>query len=173
MGVMTRVDRGPPELANRGYQVLFRPNESNRCPGCGNAQWYVGRVSAECFFCGTALPLADAKWGGDGLSHGFPDARVEIAAVGAAERRGDERRPVRGRTVHLLVDGSPQAFAIHNVSSGGAKIGDPEGLVGAGRIELVSTSGEIVPAEVRWVGDGTAGLQFARRLPIDAFHPER
>ena len=172
MGVMTRVGRGPPELANRGYQVLFRPNESNRCPGCGHAQWYVGRVTAECFFCGTALPLADAKWGGDGLSHRYPDAQVAIAAAGWSERRNDARRPVRGRAVHLLIDGSPQAFAIHNVSSGGAKIGDPEGLIGAGTIELVSTSGEIVPAEVRWTADGTAGLQFARRLPIDAFHPQ-
>ena len=171
MGVMTRVGRGPPELANRGYQVLFRPNESNRCPGCGNAQWHVGRVSAECFFCGTALPLADAKWGGDGFSHRYPDASVAIAAAGP-ERRVDERRAVRGRAIHLLIDGSPQAFAIHNVSSGGAKIGDPGGLVSAGTIELVSTSGEIVPAEVRWAGDGTAGLQFARRLPIDAFHPQ-
>ncbi|MFN3724869.1 MAG: PilZ domain-containing protein [Allosphingosinicella sp.] len=171
MGVMTRVERGPPELANRGYQVLFRPNESNRCPGCGNAQWYVGRVSAECFFCGTALPLADAKWGGDGLSHRFPHTTIASAA-GASERRSNARRPVRGRAVHLLIDGSPQAFALHNVSAGGARIEDPNGLISAGRIELVSTAGEIVPAEVRWTADGAAGLQFARRLPIDAFHPE-
>jgi len=28
------------------------------CPGCGRNQWLVGRVTAECAFCGSALPLA-------------------------------------------------------------------------------------------------------------------
>jgi hypothetical protein len=34
--------------------------EVNHCPGCGRSQWIVGRVSAECAFCSTALPLADS-----------------------------------------------------------------------------------------------------------------
>jgi hypothetical protein len=33
----------------------------NHCPGCGRIQWLIGRVSAECAFCGTALPLAEAS----------------------------------------------------------------------------------------------------------------
>ena len=45
--------------ALRGYHALYRENEVNRCPGCGRSHWYVGRISAECGFCGTALPLAD------------------------------------------------------------------------------------------------------------------
>ena len=42
----------------RGYQPLYREREPNRCPGCGRAQWIVGRMSAECAFCATALPFA-------------------------------------------------------------------------------------------------------------------
>lgn len=41
----------------RGYVVTYRRGEVNHCPGCGRSQWWVGRVSAECAFCGTALPL--------------------------------------------------------------------------------------------------------------------
>lgn len=46
--------------ATRGYLVVYRENEVNHCPGCGRSHWFVGRVSAECGFCGTALPLAEA-----------------------------------------------------------------------------------------------------------------
>lgn len=42
----------------RGYCVLYRPNEANRCPGCGRSHWHVGRLMAECGFCATALPIA-------------------------------------------------------------------------------------------------------------------
>ena len=44
----------------RGYHVAYRENEVNHCPGCGRTHWYVGRLSAECGFCGTALPLSEA-----------------------------------------------------------------------------------------------------------------
>jgi hypothetical protein len=37
----------------------FRAGETNHCPGCGRAQWLVGRITTECVFCHTALPLAD------------------------------------------------------------------------------------------------------------------
>jgi len=42
--------------ATRGYAPLYRPGAL--CPGCGRSQWHVGRHSAECAFCATALPLA-------------------------------------------------------------------------------------------------------------------
>ena len=42
----------------RGFSVLYRPGELNRCPACGRSHWYVGRVSAECGFCETAIALA-------------------------------------------------------------------------------------------------------------------
>lgn len=46
--------------AVRGYHVVYREKEVNHCPGCGRSHWFVGRVSAECGFCGTALPLIEA-----------------------------------------------------------------------------------------------------------------
>jgi hypothetical protein len=53
--------------ARRGYHVVYRENEVNRCPGCGRSHWYVGRLSAECGFCGTALPRVEALTTGAGL----------------------------------------------------------------------------------------------------------
>ena len=159
------------DLAQRGYQVLFRQNESNHCPGCGRAQWYVGRVTAECVFCHTALPLADAHWGeSGGRERKFVPVgagRSFSSSVDWAERRRDERLPAEGRTVRLLVNGSPQAFAIHNVSRGGLMVDAPAGLVAARSIEILSADGEIVPASVRWTANGLTGLQFDRAVLID------
>ena len=45
---------------------MYRENQVNHCPGCGRTHWYVGRMSAECGFCSTALPLADAGSSGVG-----------------------------------------------------------------------------------------------------------
>ncbi|MGZ8313098.1 MAG: hypothetical protein ACXWUR_13650 [Allosphingosinicella sp.] len=53
--------------ARRGYHIAYRENEVNHCPGCGRSHWYIGRLSAECGFCGTALPLMDAGTNGVGL----------------------------------------------------------------------------------------------------------
>lgn len=44
--------------------MTYRPWELNRCPGCGRAQWYVGRKSAECGFCATVLLFAAAGQAG-------------------------------------------------------------------------------------------------------------
>ncbi len=40
-----------------GLRILYHGEESNRCPSCGQRQWFIGRVTAECAFCETALPL--------------------------------------------------------------------------------------------------------------------
>jgi hypothetical protein len=53
--------------ATRGYHVAYRSGEVNHCPGCGRSHWHVGRVSAECGFCGTALPLVEGMTVGAGL----------------------------------------------------------------------------------------------------------
>ena len=45
----------------RGYHAVYREHETNHCPGCGRTHWIIGRVSAECAFCATALPLAEAS----------------------------------------------------------------------------------------------------------------
>ena len=47
-------------LPPRGYNILYRPNEVNHCPGCGKTHWLVGRQSAECAFCHTAILFASS-----------------------------------------------------------------------------------------------------------------
>ena len=49
-----------PPAAARDYHIVYRDQETNHCPGCGRSHWYIGRLSAECAFCGTALPLENA-----------------------------------------------------------------------------------------------------------------
>jgi len=46
-------------LKDRGYRLLFRSQGSNTCPGCSRSHWHVGRTTAECAFCATALPIAE------------------------------------------------------------------------------------------------------------------
>lgn len=47
--------------AHRGYNVIYRENEVNFCPGCGRSHWLVGRLLAECAYCGAAVPLSEAR----------------------------------------------------------------------------------------------------------------
>ena len=47
--------------AGRGYHAVYREHDVNHCPGCGRTHWLIGRISAECAFCSTALPLAEAS----------------------------------------------------------------------------------------------------------------
>ena len=165
------------ELAARGYQVLFRANESNRCPGCGRAQWFVGRITAECCFCGTALPLAEAQWGGTGL---IPSRPPIVTRSGTAfesedwsERRRHERLPGGGRILQLLIDGSPHAFAVHDIASGGIKGDAPLGLITAKSLSVEFEGGKIVPATLKWTAGGSAGLAFLTPIPLDQLQPDQ
>ena len=45
----------------RGYHAVYHDGEVNHCPGCGRTHWLIGRLSAECAFCSTALPLKEAS----------------------------------------------------------------------------------------------------------------
>lgn len=58
--------RGGYNPALRGYHAVYRENEVNHCPGCSRTHWYLGRMLAECAFCGTALPLQEAHNQGPG-----------------------------------------------------------------------------------------------------------
>lgn len=79
--VRSRGERFAHDPALRGYHIAYRENETNRCPGCGRSHWYIGRVSAECGFCGTALPLAEASARGiGGLIRGHRPLPVAEAA---------------------------------------------------------------------------------------------
>ena len=58
MPIMSGEARRPNE---RGYHAVYHDHEVNHCPGCGRTHWIIGRMSAECAFCATALPLAEAS----------------------------------------------------------------------------------------------------------------
>lgn len=45
---------------DRGYHISYRGDGTDRCPGCGRQHFHIGRVLAECAFCGTAIPLPEA-----------------------------------------------------------------------------------------------------------------
>jgi len=51
----------------RGYHVVYRPGERNACPGCGRSHWWIGRVMAECAFCGVTLDLPGGTSRGEGV----------------------------------------------------------------------------------------------------------
>jgi len=159
------------DLSARGHHVVYRANESNRCPGCGRAQWYVGRMTAECGFCGTAVALAEAEWSGAGRAEmpsrklSWQTALSEQAAW--AERRRHERLRTENRTLQLLIDGSPHSFAVHNISAGGVMGADPIGLAPKSMVHVRFEGGILVPAEVRWIEDDLTGLAFTSPVLID------
>lgn len=47
------------DAQERGHSVVYRSDRVNHCPGCDRSQWLVGRSTAECAFCATAVPLAN------------------------------------------------------------------------------------------------------------------
>lgn len=51
------MDRFAERAPQRGYQIHYRGG-ATACPACSRSNWHVGRRSAECGFCATALPLA-------------------------------------------------------------------------------------------------------------------
>ena len=172
------------DLSARGHHVVYRANESNRCPGCGRAQWYIGRMTAECGFCGTAVALAEAKWsgaGGPAAPNPGPErlksnAQERSAAMDDearwAERRGHERIKAAGRTLQLLIDGSPHAFAIHNISAGGLMGADPVGLLPLSTVQVRFEGGILVPAEVKWTEGSLTGLAFSSPVLLDLSRPD-
>ena len=44
--------------ATAGHALLYRNGVVNHCPACDCTNWLVGRTSAQCARCETALPLA-------------------------------------------------------------------------------------------------------------------
>jgi len=67
--------------AKRGYHAVYRENQTNHCPGCGRTHWHIGRVTAECGFCATAIPLAEAT------QREAPSARVVHRGRAVAPQR--------------------------------------------------------------------------------------
>jgi hypothetical protein len=47
-----------PRWIGRAIVPLYHQDTVNHCPACGRTHWHIGRSTAECAFCATALPLA-------------------------------------------------------------------------------------------------------------------
>jgi hypothetical protein len=149
-------------LAKRGHHIVYRANESNHCPGCGRSQWYIGRVSAECGFCGTAVPLAETA-----VQDAVAPSTRPRNVTSSADQRRFPRMPAKGRELKLLVDGSPSNFAIHNISEGGL-MGDQVGdLTPGAKVHVRFEGGILVPAVVKWAEDGLVGLAFIDPVILD------
>jgi len=151
-------------LAKRGHHIVYRANSQNHCPGCGRSQWYIGRVSAECGFCGTAVPLAEAAW--QEASPRSAASASRNAALSANQRRF-ERMPANGRKLQLLIDGSPTSFALHNISEGGVMGDSIPDLVPGAKVHVRFEGGVLVPAIVKWSEDGLVGLAFIDPIMLD------
>ncbi len=48
------------DFLSRPFSLVYRQNAVNHCPGCTHTNWMIGRMVAECGFCGTVLPLRDS-----------------------------------------------------------------------------------------------------------------
>ncbi len=156
------------DLEARGHHVVYHVNERNRCPGCGRVQWYVGRVTAECGFCGTALALAEVHVGSTGQSTvGRHEATPPAKQTADADRRAHERIDAAGRTLQLLVEGAPHSFALENISAGGVMGADPIGLAPGTELHVRFEGGIIVPAIVKWSEGTLVGLAFSRGVTLD------
>jgi len=145
-------------LAQRGHHIIYRANAENHCPGCGRSHWHIGRITAECGFCGTAVPLAEAR---------HDEVGAAPRAPASANQRRFPRMPAKGRKLQLLIDGSPKSFALHNISEGGV-MGDQVGDLEPGAHVYVRFEGGIlVPAVVKWTEDGLVGLAFINPVLLD------
>lgn len=152
-------------LAQRGHHIVYRANAHNHCPGCGRSQWFIGRISAECGFCGTAVPLAEAKFDDHGpVTPSRPRSRH---AAGTANQRRFPRMAAKGRELQLLIDGSPVSFALHNISEGGAMGAGAPDLVPGANVYVRFEGGILVPAVVKWTEDGHVGLAFTAPIMLD------
>ena len=153
-------------LAHRGHHIVYRANVQNHCPGCGRSQWFIGRISAECGFCGTAVPLAEAKL--DEIAAGGPSSKPRSRpAAGTSDQRRFRRMPAKGRKLQLLIDGSPTKFALHNISEGGAMGEGAVNLVPGADVYVRFEGGLLVPAMVKWSEDGLIGLAFSAPIMLD------
>ncbi|PKB13327.1 hypothetical protein B0I00_3365 [Novosphingobium kunmingense] len=145
----------------RGYQVLFHADSVNRCPGCHGTNWLVGRITAECARCGTALPLAEAATMGlDPFGHQQVALHMVTGGKPWRERRAEERKSASGRVLTLHIDGAPRAFAIEDISSGGVKGEAIEDVFNSKQLMVELEDGTTLAAEVRWRSGGFIGLAF-------------
>ena len=87
-------------------------------------------------------------------------------AVGLQRRH--ERVASEGRTLQLLIDGSPLSFAVRNMSAGGLMGDDLVGLEPRSTVQVRFEGGILVPAEVRWTDGPLTGLAFSAPVLLDS-----
>jgi hypothetical protein len=51
----------PTTFEPSGFRFAYRFDVPNYCPACGGSNWLVGRNSAQCAFCSTAVPFANHR----------------------------------------------------------------------------------------------------------------
>ena len=140
----------------RGYHAVYHDGEVNHCPGCGRTHWLIGRLSAECAFCSTALPLKEAanqRSGGD----------AGVLERPTAELRGAQRRLiVTNFTFSYMRAGF--IFARHAESSASCASGAGLAGVGGGPARPISLWSTARPRPGDGVDPpgGDAGLEAAR-----------
>lgn len=149
-------------LAKRGHHIVYRTNEANHCPGCGRSQWYVGRISAECVFCGTAVALAETTRRETTRASPRPPS-----VPTSSDQRRHPRIVVKRRELKLLIDGAPSSFAIHNISEGGVMGDLVQGLGPGSKVHVRFEGGILVPAVVKWTDNGLVGLAFDTPIVLD------
>ena len=145
-------------LAQRGHHIIYRANAENHCPGCGRSHWHIGRITAECGFCGTAVPLAEAR---------HDEVGAAPRAPASANQRRFPRMAAKGRKLQLLIDGSPTSFALHNISEGGVMGDGVPNLIPGAKVHVRFEGGIFVPAEVKWADNGLVGLAFLTPIMLD------
>ena len=106
-------------------------------------------------FCGTAVALAEAQW-----SSGSPSEPQE-----GANRRRHERTDAGGRTLRLLIDGSPQARWYYLI--GQRRRRGPQGLRRGSTVLVRFEGGILVPATVKWADGEQIGLAFTSPVLLD------
>lgn len=148
-------------LAKRGHHIVYRANEANHCPGCGRSHWYIGRLSAECGFCGAAVALAETT---REAAQASPRAS---RVVPSADQRRYPRMPAERRKLKLLIAGSPSSFAIHNISEGGMMGELAQDLLPGAEVHVRFEGGILVPAVVKWAENGLVGLAFIQPIALD------
>jgi hypothetical protein len=81
--------------------------------------------------------------------------------------------PAKGRELKLLIDGSPQSFALHNISEGGVMGEGVVDLAPGNKVHVRFEGGILVPAVVKWVEDGLVGLAFVDPIILDRSNQPR
>ena len=53
-----RTGQVPWAKPNGAFVPTYWMGRHNSCPACTRSNWWIGRLSAECGFCGATLPIA-------------------------------------------------------------------------------------------------------------------